>query len=127
MSHQTSNRSISLLSRPTLLGGAVVLAALTGAIHLWLALEEWGEPHEAVPFLLAGVGFFVGIGFVLFTERRRTLLYLLAAAFTAVQIPLWVFGGMDEFTVGVVDKVIQALLVVVLLYLAVHSEPDATT
>lgn len=126
MSRLLSNRTLPV-SHPKLLLGGVVLAAITGAIHLWLALEAWAEPEEALPFLLAGVGFFVGIGFVLFAERRRRLLYLLGAAFTAVEIPLWILGGMEEFTVGVFDKVVQLLLVAVLLYLWMQSESASAT
>lgn len=111
------------VSNPRLLAVGAVLAAITGGVHLWLALEEWGEAEEALPFLLAGLGFFVGIGFLLFSDRRRHLLYLLGASFTAIEIPLWVLGGMEEFTVGVADKVVQVLLVATLLYLWVQSRP----
>lgn len=127
MSHQTSNRLPTLASRPKLLWGAIALAAFTGGVHIWLALEEWGEAEEAMPFLLAGLGFFVGIGFVLFTDKRRRLLYLLGAGFTAVQIPLWIIGGMEEFTVGVVDKIAQLLLVAILLYAVVQIQRASET
>lgn len=110
-----------------LLAGAVVLAALTGVVHLWLAVHEWAELEEALPFLLAGIGFFVGIGLVLSTDRYRQPLYLLGAAFTGIEIPLWVLGGMEEFTLGVFDKVVQVLLVGALLYLWFQSRSADVT
>lgn len=111
------------VSNTRLLAGGVVLAAITGMIHLWLAFEEWGDAEEALPFLLAGIGFFVGIGFVLFADRRKRLLYLLGAGFTAIEIPLWILEGMNEFALGVFDKLVQVLLIAVLLYLWYRSRP----
>lgn len=128
---RTRSPVLGLRSVPTpkLLVGGIILAAITETIHLWLALEEWGSGEEALPFLLAGIGFFVGIGFILFTDRHKRLLYLLGAGFTAVEIPLWILGGMEEFTLGVADKLVQVLLIAVLLYLwfqhrSLSDEPD---
>jgi len=90
---------------------AVALAAVSGVIHVYLGVVE-GIP----PFVVAGVGFFVGIA-VFLTRFWRRLFYPVAAVFAFVQIALWLAGGMRFFTLGVVDKVVQAAFVVVVLYL----------
>ncbi len=101
---------------------AVVLAAVTGLVHLALGVSDIGTP-TGVSFLLAGAGFVVGIVLFLRGYRRR-LLYLLGIPYTALQIVLYVAfnwpnvvfladGGV--YAVGVVDKVVQALLVATLV------------
>jgi hypothetical protein len=87
----------------------VVLLAFTGVTHLYAGVVE-GAP----PVLLAGLGFFGGIGLYLRGYRRR-LLTAAAVPFTAVQIPLWyVVKAGNYTTVGYVDKVAQVLLLVCL-------------
>ena len=91
---------------------AVLLVVATGAIHVYAGLVE-----GRIPVLLAGVGFFGGIGLFL-VDYRRPLLYLAGVVYTAVQFPLWYVAKAGEFTaIGSVDKAIQAVLVVTLLYL----------
>lgn len=103
---------------------AVVLAAVTGLVHLALGVSNIGTPM-GVSFLLAGLGFVVGIGLFLRGYRRR-LLYLLGIPYTVTQIVLYVAfnwpnvvfladGGV--YMVGVVDKVVQMLLVATLAVL----------
>ena len=90
---------------------AVALAAVTGAIHVYLGVVE-----GILPFTIAGVGFFVGIA-VFLTRYWRRWFYLLAAVFTLVQIVLWIAGGTQFFTAGAIDKAVQAAFVAVVLYL----------
>jgi len=95
---------------------AVALAAFTGVVHFFMAYEELGELSESLLFLVAGVIFFAGV--VLFVrDHWPRWLFLVGAVFTAVQIPLWILEGMEEFPIGVTDKAAQAALVVVLLVL----------
>lgn len=98
---------------------AIALAALSGLIHLLLAvIVPWTALR--VSFLLAGLGFLGAIALVLLNFRRR-LLYLIGIPFVGVQIVLWYL--VVEPTVAtlhvldVVDKVAQALLIVLLVYL----------
>jgi hypothetical protein len=91
---------------------AVLLVVATGAIHVYAGLVE-----GRIPVLLAGVGFFGGIG-LFALDFRRPQLYLTGVVYTAVQFPLWYVAKAGEFTaIGYVDKAIQAVLVVTLLYL----------
>ena len=93
----------------------VALAAVTGLVHLYLVYEERGDPLEALVFLGAALGFFAGI-YLLLRYPTWRLLYLVGILFTGVQIPLWVLGGMDEFPLGVADKVVHVVLVFLLAY-----------
>jgi len=90
---------------------AVVLAAITGAIHLYIF---WSE--EYVPFLVAGAVFFAAILGLLFNVYPMVL-YALGIPFTAGQIVLWYDAGMPSATLGVADKAVQVLLMAVLAYL----------
>ena len=95
----------------------IALAVVTGVIHLFLGVSFFPEPM-GILFLLAGLGFLGGV--VLFLlDYRRTLLYLVGAAFTAVQIVAYVPVNLDDLfsPIGVVDKVVQLVLVVVLVVL----------
>lgn len=90
---------------------AVALAGVTGLIHLSLGLA-----NGIAPFVVAGVGFLVGIAVFLSRYWRRWL-YLVAAAFALVQVVLWLAAGMRFFAIGVVDKAVQVAFVAVTLYL----------
>ena len=70
-----------------------------------------------IPVLLAGVGFFGAV--VLFlVDCRRSLVYVLGIIYTAVQLPLWYVVKAGEYTtLGYVDKGIQFVLIVLLVYL----------
>ncbi|KAB1197324.1 MULTISPECIES: hypothetical protein [Haloferax] len=101
----------------------VVLAAITGLVHLVLgAVVLSSNPADplALSFVGAAAGFAGGIVAVLRgSERARTLAILLGIPFTAGQILLYVvLNWPDIFTVvGVVDKLVQLALVVVLVVL----------
>jgi len=112
----TGGIGVDLGSVTTLQWIGVVLAAVTGAIHvlLWVL-----DPTSAlgVSFLVAGVGFFGGALGVLANYRRR-LLYLVGIPFTAGQIGLWYVVNAPSFsTLGLLDKAVQAAFVVVLVVL----------
>jgi hypothetical protein len=99
----------------------VVLALVSGAIHLYLGVSFLSSPLGP-PFLLAGLGFLGAVALVLLDVRRH-LVYLVGVPFTGVQIAIWYQVQVAErglFNLGpldYVDKAAQVLLVVILLYL----------
>jgi hypothetical protein len=95
---------------------AILLAAVTGAIHLWLGVSFISSPL-GWSFLVAGIGFLAGTAAVL-VDYRRPLVYLLGVPFTLGQVVAWYLVNAPEFsTVGYVDKAVQLALVAVLAYL----------
>lgn len=95
---------------------AIALAFITGAIHLYLAASFVPEAM-GFAFLVAALGFFGGIVAVLVDYRRR-LIYLLGIPFTAGQIPAWYVVNAPDFSaMGIGDKVVQVLLIVVIVAL----------
>lgn len=108
----------------------IVLAAVTGVIHLFLGVDGvTGSPYFSfelgVAFLLAGLGFFGAIVLVLLAIRRRAV-YAVGIPFTAVQIVIWYYSNFattdsafpaDVGTFGAIDKIAQVLLIVVLVVL----------
>jgi hypothetical protein len=111
-----SGLSLRTESLTTLHWVGVVLAAVTGVIHLFLGVSFIDSPL-GWSFLFAGVGFLGGAGAVLVDYRRR-LVYLLGIPFTAGQIVYWYAVNAPDFgTLGIVDKVVQVLFVVVLVVL----------
>ncbi len=100
---------------------AMALAAITGTVHLYLYATQ-----SFVPFLLAGLGFFIAAALMGTTFDRRVL-YLGGIPFTAMQIAVWVQMGMPDFELGVFDKTVQVLLIVLLAYLFVGEWRSRTT
>ncbi|MFW6265723.1 MAG: DUF7475 family protein [Halanaeroarchaeum sp.] len=95
---------------------AIVLALVTGVIHLVLGVSFIADPM-GWSFLFAGVVFLAAIAAVLFDYRRR-LIYLLGIPFVAGQIVAWYFVNAPDFSpVGIGDKVVQVVLIVVLVVL----------
>lgn len=90
---------------------AAALAAVTGTIHLYLFVNQ-----AFPPFLFAAAVFYGAILALLFNVYRR-LLYVLGIPFTAGQIALWAAQGMPDMEIAMIDKPIQALLIVILVYL----------
>lgn len=87
------------------------LAAITGALHLYLfAVEDW------LPFLLAGLGFFAAIA-LLAVNVRRKYLYPVGVAYTVAQIAGYLVLPLGPLWLGVLDKAVQVALVGVLGYL----------
>lgn len=96
---------------------AVVLAAVTGAVHLYLfATQGW------IPFLLAGLGFFGAIGLILTLPAYRPWLYLTGIPYTLAQMVGWYVveqpaGLGDVSGLAAFDKLVQILLIVLLVLL----------
>lgn len=89
----------------------IALATVTGVTYLYLfTVEDW------LPFLLAGVRFFVAVGLLAFNVRR-TYLYPAGIAYTAAQIARYPLLPLGPLWIGVVDKLVQFALVGVLGYL----------
>lgn len=95
-----------------------VLATITGAIHVYLYTVE-----PRLPFLFAGLVFFGAI-IAMFLNIYRGLLYAIGIPFVAGQIVLWVLAGTPNFTIGVLDKAVQVVLLLVLGYLLYKGEPE---
>lgn len=94
----------------------IALAAVTGVIHLWLA-ASFIDSALGIAFLIAGVGFFGGIAAMLLDYRREQFV-LLGIPFTLGQIPAWYVANAPDFSaIGIGDKVVQVLLIVVLVVL----------
>src|SRR6056297_801625 len=102
---------------------AVGLVAITGVLHVFAGVVE-----GRIPVALAGVGY-AGALVLFFLDYRRRLLYLLGIPYTAVQFPLWIVAKSEYGMVDYVDKAVQAVLILVLLYIYLNtrSEPNKTT
>jgi len=98
---------------------AIVLAAITGGIHLTLGISFF-PGLQPISFILAGLGFFGAIVLFLVNYRRRQL-YLVGIPFTALQIVLylWINQRVDPAITPLeaIDKVAQVLLIVILFVL----------
>lgn len=100
--------------------GVALLALFTAAVHLYLFLE-----HGSLIMLFAGSGFLGGIG-LFFLGVDRQYLYLVGILYTAVQIPLWINDGMPHLgSFGLIDKVVQVLLIIALSYLYLNQQSSA--
>ncbi|MFT4911013.1 MAG: hypothetical protein ACI9TI_002195 [Natronomonas sp.] len=108
----TQNNSASRIGSLTQLQWlAVVLIVITGVLHVYAGVAE-----GRIPVALAGVGY-AGALVLFFLDYRRRLLYLLGIPYTAVQIPIWLVVKSEYGMVDYVDKAVQVVLIVVLLYL----------
>lgn len=113
MATATQDSRIDTASVSTLHWVGIGLAAITGVIHLFLGVSFITSPL-GWSFLVAGVGFFAGVVAVL-TDTRRRLVVLLGIPFTAGQIVIWYVMNAPELSpLGIGDKVVQILLIVVL-------------
>ena len=117
MSVATANRGLQTESLTSLHWAGVVLALLTGLIHLALGVRFAPSP-VGISFILAGLGFFGAVVLLLLDYRRR-LLYLVGIPFTAIQIVLYFPLNWPDVVspIGLGDKVIQLALVAVLVVL----------
>ncbi|WP_158057826.1 DUF7475 family protein [Halorussus halophilus] len=99
-----------------------LLAAITGLIHLYEGVEDWGEGFIGVLFVLAGLGFFGAI-VLLFLGAPKRPLYLAGIVFTGIQfVAYFVLRWPDIYEfIGLFDKVVQLALVLVLAALYLRS------
>lgn len=113
----TRGRRIAFETEPLtgLHWAAIGLAALTGAIHLYLYVSE-----GFIPFLLAGAGFFGAVGLVLIGFYRR-IVYLVGIPYTMAQIAGWYVLDGNFTAIAIVDKAAQVLLIALLAYLFVRE------
>lgn len=97
---------------------AIVLAALSGVIHLYEGYEDFGEGVLAILFILAGLGFLAWV-VLLFIGFDKKTLYLAGFVFTAIQfVGYFVIRWPNIYEgIGLVDKVVQLLLMIVLVLL----------
>lgn len=120
-SQNSSSSRIGALTRLQWL--AVVLIVVTGVLHVYAGVVE-----GRIPVALAGVGY-AGALVLFFLDYRRRLLYLLGIPYTAVQFPLWIVAKSEYGMVDYVDKAVQVVLILVLIYLYLNtpSEPTGNT
>lgn len=103
-------------SLPTLAWLAVLLAAITGLVHLGLGIRDL-DTSLGIAFVLAGLGFFGAIALLLLGYRRR-LLYLIGIPFVGIQFVLYfAMNWPDVNAIGLGDKVIQVILIALLIVL----------
>lgn len=90
---------------------AMALVVITGIVHLYEGVEDWGEPI-AIWFLLAGIGFFGAIVLFLLGFRPRVL-YLVGIAYTGIQVIAYVVINWPTVLspIGVFDKIVQLVLI----------------
>ena len=116
-SQNSSSSRIGALTRLQWL--AVVLIVVTGVLHVYAGVVE-----GRIPVALAGVGY-AGALVLFFLDYRRRLLYLLGIPYTAVQFPLWIVAKSEYGMVDYVDKAVQAVLILVLLYLYLKTPSES--
>lgn len=134
MSVSNTQASDSLVNLPENPLGylAIVLAAVTGVIHLFLAPQVIGFSRTlAILFALNGLGFVGGI-LVYVTRYWRRELYLVAAGYALVTVlAFFAFQGfgVDAFyrqgslnPMAVVSKGVEALFAIVTAYLYTSTE-----
>lgn len=99
---------------------ALALAAITGAIHLYLyTTEQW------LPFLAAGAGFIGAIGVFFLLRNYRRYLYLIGIPYTVAQIGGYLLFPMGAIELSVIDKVVQIAFIVALGYLYLSERKQA--
>ncbi|WP_115862890.1 hypothetical protein [Halorussus litoreus] len=88
----------------------VALAVSLAGIHLYLGVTE-ARP----PFVVAGIGFLVGVA-VFPTRLFRPVLYLVGVAYAFVLGVVWALDGMTYPTFGVATGAISVAFVAVVVY-----------
>ena len=94
---------------------AIALVVVTGLLHVYAGVVE-----GRIPVALAGVGY-AGALVLFFLDYRRRLLYLIGIPYTAVQFPLWIVAKSEYGMIDYVDKAVQVVLILVLIYLYMNT------
>jgi hypothetical protein len=116
----TQNNSASKIGSLTHLQWiAIALVAITGVLHVFAGVVE-----GRAPVALAGVGY-AGALVLFFLNYRRRLLYLIGIPYTAVQFPLWIVAKSEYGMIDYVDKAVQVVLILVLIYLYLNTPSEA--
>jgi len=115
---------------------AVILAIITGVIHLVLFFSDLGIPNEVsvgnLAFALSGIIYLVGAGLILVRPSRK--IYYLGAVFAILNIIFYFPGRLGLIpleappvfeAIGISDKLIEIVLVITVLYLARVSRQKA--
>ncbi|MFD1687454.1 DUF7475 family protein [Halobellus litoreus] len=98
---------------------AIALVVVTGALHIYAGIVE-----GRAPVALAGVGYAGALVLFLLSYRRR-LLYLVGSPYTAVQFPLWIAAKSEYGMIDYVDKAVQVVLILVLIYLYLNTPSES--
>ncbi|OYR47137.1 hypothetical protein DJ74_13350 [Halorubrum sp. Ea8] len=98
---------------------AIALAAITGVLHVYAGVVE-----GRAPVALAGVGYAGSIALFSLDYRRR-LLYLIGIPYTAVQFPLWIVAKSEYGAIDYVDKAVQVVLILTLIYLYLNAPSES--
>ena len=99
----------------------ILLAAATGAIHIYIGVVN-GRPE----FLVLGSILLAGL-FVFFTDAFAPVLYLVGAIYVGVLLSVWLFEGAHVDGIVILDKLVQLCLIVVFLVLLYREEFGSTT
>ncbi|ODR80224.1 hypothetical protein BG842_21745 [Haladaptatus sp. W1] len=102
----------------------IVLVVLTGVIHIYEGIEDLDEGIIGILFLLAGLGFF-GALVLLYLGVNQPLLYGVGIIYTGIQFVAYFILRWPSIydPLGLFDKAIQAVLILVLAILYVRKRP----
>lgn len=89
----------------------VVLSFVSAAIHLALATTTGNHI-----FAVLGLGLLAGF-IVFFTNLWSPVLYLVGAIYISVMSVVWVLDGAPLLSLGIADKIVQAGLFALFVYL----------
>ncbi|WP_458208540.1 DUF7475 family protein [Haladaptatus sp. NG-SE-30] len=100
----------------------IVLVFLTGVIHIYEGIEDLDEGIIGILFLLAGLGFF-GALVLLYLGINQPLLYGVGIIYTGIQFVAYFILRWPNIydPLGLFDKAIQAVLILVLAILFVRK------
>lgn len=104
----------------------IAAALVSAAIHLWLAPVVIAfNTMQAVLFVLASLGFVVGIG-IYATRYWRREFYLLVGLFALAQIIAYFVMSGPVNAMAIASKVAEAIVALAAAYLYTTAEPSAT-
>lgn len=100
---------------------AILAALVSAAVHLWLTpVVADFDPMQAVLFVLAAVGFIVGIG-VFLTRYWRREFYIVAILFALAQIVAYFVLGGPTTPLAIASKTAETVFIVAAAYLYLNG------